>query len=67
MRTEIHLSDNDIESIIANKYGVKKENVRVFSSRECVGYGTSEHMDYVVKATITYPNVDTISRLDDQK
>lgn len=66
MRTEVHLTNEDIENIIAEKYGVKKENVHVITSKECVGYGTAEHMDYIVKGIITYPNSDTTFRTDDK-
>ena len=59
MRTEVHLNSKDIEFIIAKHYDVSKENVSVFVSEECQGYGTGEHMEKIVKGIITYPNADT--------
>ena len=53
MTTEIHLTKEDIQKILAEKFNVNPDAVVVKPYKEWVGYGTGEHEEYNVKAVIT--------------
>ena len=52
MTTEIHLTDDDIKEIIANKFGVRLGDVDLICYTKTVGYYKGEHYEYSVKAVI---------------
>ena len=53
MTTEIHLTKEDIQKILAEKFNVNPDAVVVKTYKEWVGYGMGEHEECDVKAVIT--------------
>ena len=53
MTTEIHLTKEDIQKILAEKFNVNPDAVKVETYKEWVGYGMGEHEEHNVKAVIT--------------
>ena len=53
MITEIHLTKEDIQKILAEKFNVNPDAVKIEPYKEWVGYGMGEHEECDVKAVIT--------------
>lgn len=52
MKTIYKLDVDDIKTIIAQHFKVNIENVSVTTEKIRVGYGTMEHDEYVLVATV---------------
>lgn len=52
MENIIKLNNIDISDIIAEHFGVSRNNVKVYTEQESVGHGIGEHMEPLVLATV---------------
>lgn len=53
MVVNTHLDTTDIQSIIAQHFGVAAEDVFIDCYMETIGYGLNEHKEPMVRAVVT--------------
>lgn len=56
MKTTITLNKQDIEEIIAQRFGVDVERVVLSASMEMVGYGQNEHEEQTIAGVVNLNN-----------